>query len=68
MVGASWVCTTAYGPETPSPVPIIPCGGWEEGGCSEVQMIPPVGISLTSTVFHYVFAESGLGCLVGGKW
>lgn len=31
-------------------------------------MTPPVWISLTSTVSHCVSAESGPGCLVGGKW
>lgn len=68
MFGASWVCITAQEPQPPNPLPIIPCGGWEEGDYSKVQMIPPVCTSLTSTVSHSVFAESGPGCLVGGKW
>lgn len=59
---------TAHEPQPPNLAPIIPCGGWEEGGYGKVQMIPPVWISLPSTVSHYVFAESGPGCLVGGKW
>lgn len=50
------------------PVPIIPCGGGKRMAVNEVQMIPPVCIPLTLSVSHYIFAESGPGCLVGGKW